>query len=276
MVDSDVPIWPYLYNNKIVFSGVLKMMASMTGKVALITGGASGIGRAAALLFAREGANVVICDIAEGGGRETVQMVEAAGTQALFVRTDVTVAKDLEGMVSATMAHFGRLDAALNNAGHPGFFNNAVTCTEDEWDHVANIDLKSIWLSMKYQIPAMLKSGGGSIVNTATAGVHQVVPSMAAFTAFKHGVVGLTKSVAKDFAAQNVRANVLMPGPTLTKMMQDSFDQLGMSVATTAAKIPMNRMGRPEEQAEAAVWLCSPRSSFVTGVELPVDGGWSL
>ncbi|MET0181306.1 MAG: SDR family oxidoreductase [Caulobacterales bacterium] len=249
----------------------------MPGKVALVAGGASGIGRSTALTFAREGANVVVADISVTGGEETAHLVEKAGVKALFVKADVTKRDEIEGMVTATVQQFGRLDAALNNVGHPGHFKDAVETTEEEWNYIANIDLRTIWLSMKYQIPAMRLSGeGGAIVNTATAAVFRVVPRMAAFTAFKHGIVGITQSVAKDFAIENIRANVLAPGATATPMFLGSLKDLGTTEEAASANNPMKRLGRPEEQAEAAVWLCSPRASYVTGIVLRVDGGQML
>jgi NAD(P)-dependent dehydrogenase (short-subunit alcohol dehydrogenase family) len=251
-------------------------MTSMSGKIALVTGGASGIGRAAAIIFAREGASVVIADINEDAGHATVELVAKSGGKAIFVRADVTIERDIESMVAGAMKRFGRLDAAFNNVGHPGYQCDAHETTAEQWDHVASIDLRATWLSVKYEIPAMLTSGGGAIVNTATAGVMHVVPHMAAFTAFKHGIVGLTKSVARDYAARNIRANVLCPGATATPMLLGWLPKLGMTIETMGSAIPMGRMARPEEQAEAAVWLCSPRSSYVTGVVIPVDGGGTL
>jgi NAD(P)-dependent dehydrogenase (short-subunit alcohol dehydrogenase family) len=248
-------------------------MTSMLGEVALITGAGSGIGRAAALLFAREGAKTIIVDIDDLAGAQTVSLVEAAGGEALFVHADVTIEDDIAAMVAMATERYGRLDAAFNNVGHPGYFCGVLETTSEQWDHVATIDLKATWLCVKHEIPAMLASGGGAIVNTATTGVIHTVPNMAAFTAFKHGIVGLTKSVARDYAALNIRANVLCPGATATSMLLGSLDKLGLTAEQMAAQIPMRRMARPEEQAEAAVWLCSKRSSFITGVVLPVDGG---
>ena len=216
---------------------------------------------------------MVIADILDEAGREAADLVERAGGQAIFVHADVTVERDVEGMVAAAMQRFGRLDAAFNNVGHPGYRVDAHETTNEQWDHVASIDLRAAWLSVKYEIPAMLASGGGAIVNTATTGVMHVVPHMAAFTAFKHGIVGLTKSVAKDYAARNIRANVLCPGATATPMLLNWLPSMGMTPEAAGAAIPIGRMARPDEQAEGAVWLCSPRSSYVTGVVLPVDGG---
>lgn len=251
-------------------------MTAMVGQVALVTGAGSGIGQAAAQLFGREGAKVVVVDIDAAAGERTVALVEQSGGEAVCVRADVTVEADVAAMVAASVARFGRLDAAFNNVGHPGHFRDALETTNEQWEHVGAIDLKSAWWCVKYEIPAMLASGGGAIVNTATTGVLSTVPRMAAFTAFKHGIVGLTKSVARDYAEQNIRANVLCPGATATPMLLGSLGRLGYTAEQMAAQIPMRRMARPEEQAEAAVWLCSPRASFVTGVVLPVDGGSSL
>ena len=248
-------------------------MTSMSGQVALVTGAGSGIGRAAAQIFVREGAKIVVVDIDETGGRQTLSLIEEAGGEAIFVRADVTKEGDIAAMVATCRKKFGRLDAAFNNVGHPGYFCDAVETTDEQWDHVGEIDLKAAWFCVKYEIPAMLASGGGAIVNTATTGVLNTVPRMAAFTAFKHGIVGLTKSVARDYAARNIRANVLCPGATATPMLLGSLDRLGLTAEQMAAEVPMRRMARPEEQAEAAVWLCSPRASYVTGILLPVDGG---
>lgn len=251
-------------------------MTSMSGQVALVTGAGSGIGQAAARLFAREGAKVVVVDIDGAAGAQTVALVEQSGGDAVFVRADVTVEAEIEAMVAAALKRFGRLDAAFNNVGHPGHFRDALETTNEQWDHVGTIDLKAAWWCVKHEIAAMLEGGGGAIVNTATTGVLSTVPRMTAFTAFKHGIVGLTKSVARDYADRNIRANVLCPGATATPMLLGSLSKLGFTAEQMSAQIPMRRMARPEEQAEAAVWLCSPRASFVTGVVLPVDGGSSL
>lgn len=248
-------------------------IASMSGQVALVTGGASGIGRAASRIFAREGARVVIADILDEAGHEAVAEIGQAGGEAIFVHADVTMESDVRSIVQAAIDQFGRLDAAFNNVGHPGYRHDAHETTNEEWDHVASIDLRATWISCKYEIAAMLTGGGGTIVNTATTGVHNTVPHMAAFTAFKHGIVGLTKSIARDYAGRNIRANVLCPGATATPMLLGWLPRMGMTPETMGAAVPIGRMARPEEQAEAAVWLCSPRASYVTGVVLPVDGG---
>jgi NAD(P)-dependent dehydrogenase (short-subunit alcohol dehydrogenase family) len=251
-------------------------MTSMQDQVALVTGGGSGIGRAASLIFVREGARVVIADIDEEAGPETVGLVEQQGGQAIFVRADVTIESDVATMVKAAVDSFGKLDAAFNNVGHPGYHRDAHETTNEQWDHVAAIDLKAAWLCVKHELPAMIEAGGGAIVNTATTGVLNTVPHMAAFTAMKHGIVGLTKSVAKDYASRNIRANVLCPGATATPMLLGWLPTMGLTREQMGAAVPMQRMATPEEQAEAAVWLCSPRASYITGVVLPVDGGSSL
>ena len=246
---------------------------SMGGRVALVAGASKGIGAATAEAFAAAGAAVVLAARDTTALRAVADGIQARGGRALAVGADVTDVASMRDVVDQAVSVFGRLDAAFNNVGHPGYFCDVVQTTNEQWEHVGAIDLKAAWLCLKYQIPAMLASGGGAIVNTATTGVLNTVPRMAAFTAFKHGIVGLTKSVAKDYAAQNIRANVLCPGPVATPMLLGSLDKLGYTIEQMAAEIPMKRLAQPEEQAEAAVWLCSPRASYVTGVVLPVDGG---
>jgi NAD(P)-dependent dehydrogenase (short-subunit alcohol dehydrogenase family) len=243
------------------------------GQVAVVTGGGSGLGRATALAFAHEGARVAVADIQDDGGAETVDLIEQAGGSAVYIRTDVTVGADVRNLVAGTVAQFGRLDVAFNNAGVPGRWTNVLDCSEEEWDAVMNINIKSAWLCMKYEIPEMLKLGRGAIVNTASTAAMAAPPHMVSYVASKHGVLGLTRSAATDYAAQNVRVNCLLPGPTMTPMLQSGFGPLDMPIDEMAAPIPMKRLGRPEEQGDAVIWLCSERSSFVTGVALPVDGG---
>jgi len=245
-------------------------------KVALVTGGATGIGRATALRFAEEGARVAVVDIAEAEALETVRMVEAAGGEAIFIRADMNSPADIAAMVSGVVAKWGRLDAAFNNAGTPGAFTNAVDCTEEEFDAVVRLNLKSVWLCMKHQIPAMIASGGGAIVNTASQAANNPAPHMVTYVTTKAGVVGMTRSVALDFAAQGIRANALLPGPTETPMLIRGTQGLDRSLQGFGERLPMQRIGRPHEQADVAVWLCSSQSSFVTGLAVPVDGGLNL
>ena len=236
------------------------MSKLFAGKVALVTGGATGIGRAASLRYAQEGAKVAVVDI---NGDEAQATVKA-------------IAADIAEMVAETVRQFGRLDAAFNNAGTSGRFTNVVDCTEDEWDFVANLNLKSVWLCMKHEIPAMIASGGGAIVNTASEAANHPAPHMATYVATKAGVVGLTRSAAYDFAAQNVRVNALLPGPTVTPMLLQGTKGLDRDLSGFGNRLPMQRVGRAEEQAEAAIWLTSHLSSFVTGQALSVDGGLNL
>ncbi|WP_242129491.1 glucose 1-dehydrogenase [Sphingobium sp. Sx8-8] len=251
-------------------------MPLFEGKVALVTGGATGIGRETALRYAAEGARVTVADINEDEGQKTVGMIEAAGGQALFIRTDVTSSTDVEAMVARTMNRFGRLDAAFNNAGTPGGFTNVVDCTQAEWDRTIALNLTSVWLCMKHEIPAMLASGGGAIVNTASEAANHPSPHMATYIATKSGVVGLTRSAALDFAGQNIRVNALLPGPTVTPMLMQGTQGLERSLEAFGAGLPMGRVGQPREQADVVIFLTSEMSSFVTGMAVSVDGGLNL
>jgi NAD(P)-dependent dehydrogenase (short-subunit alcohol dehydrogenase family) len=252
------------------------MSGGFEGKVAIVTGGGSGIGRAAAMLFAGKGARVVVADIVEASAVETAAAIEAAGGKAIALRTDVTDAGAIQAMVEATMERFGRLDVAFNNAGHPGHFHDVVGCTVEEWETVFARNVTSVWQCMKYQIPAMLENGGGAIVNTASMAGLQATPTMAAYIASKHAVVGLTRSAALDFGGRNIRVNVLAPGPTLTPMMEQAMKGVNATAEQLSAGLAIKRMGTPQEQAEAAVWLCSDAASYITGVALPVDGGMGI
>jgi NAD(P)-dependent dehydrogenase (short-subunit alcohol dehydrogenase family) len=242
-------------------------------KVAMVTGAGDGIGRASALAFAREGAKVVVSDIAEQGGEETVRLIEGAGGEASFVRCDVSRAAEVEGLVERTLDLYGRLDAAHNNAGITTPQTLAADITEDEFDRTIGVNLKGVWLCMRSEIPAMLESGGGAIVNTGSSAAVVGIPKFAADTASKHGVAGLTRCAALDYAKQGIRINCVCPGATRTRLMIDAIEENPERGEIINRTIPAGRMGEPEEVAELAVWLCSPRASFVIGVVVSADGG---
>lgn len=250
------------------------MAGQLNGKVALVTGGSSGIGRATALALAREGAKVVVADVMVEGGQETVRLLTATGGQGLFVKTDVSRAAEVEALIGRAVATYGRLDCAFNNAGVEGAFVTTSEYSEADWDRVVAINLKGVWLCMKYEIAHMLRQGGGAIVNTASGAGLVGVPNLSAYVASKHGVVGLTKTAALEYAKAGIRVNAVCPGVIQTPMVARlTSNRPDLSEALVAAE-PMGRTGRPEEVAAAVVWLCSDAASFVTGHALSVDGGY--
>jgi NAD(P)-dependent dehydrogenase (short-subunit alcohol dehydrogenase family) len=251
------------------------MAGLVAGKVALVTGASSGIGRATALVFAREGAKVVIADVTVEGGEETVVQVKKAGGEAVFVNTDVSKAVEVEALVAKAVATYGRLDCAYNNAGIAGKAKTVVEDTEDNWDRILAINLKGVWLCMKYEIAHMLKQGGGAIVNTASGAGLIGVRRGGAYVASKHGVVGLTKTAALEYAKAGIRVNCVCPGPIDTPMLQGIGGNNQVVIERMVAAQPGGRLGQPAEIAEAAVWLCSDAASFVTGLPMPVDGGYT-
>ena len=253
------------------------MAAKQDGRVALVTGAASGIGRASALAFAADGARVVAADVSVDQGRETVDLIEAAGGEAIFVATDVARRDDVETLVRAAIDTYGRLDSAHNNAGIEGSPPAGSTFHDypDElWDRVLSINLKGVWLCMQAEITQMLaQGGGGNIVNTASiAGL--VGGFGGAYSAAKHGVVGLTKVAALEYATRGIRVNAVCPGGIRTPMLERVFARRPETEHMFVAGEPVGRLGTPEEIAAAVVWLCSDGASFLTGVALPVDGGW--
>jgi NAD(P)-dependent dehydrogenase (short-subunit alcohol dehydrogenase family) len=251
------------------------MADRLKNKVAVITGGGSGIGRAAAQLFAREGASVVIADIDEAGGEETLRRICEAGGEAHFVKADVAEAAEIEALIDKVIELHGRLDCAYNNAGILGDIVPLVDHDEAAWDRTLAVNLKGTWLCMKYQIPQMLKQGSGAIVNTtATAGIKGGSPHRSAYAAAKAGVVALSKGAAMEYAEYGLRINVICPSHTRTPMLEQIFERRPELEAEFIAQAPMGRIAAPEEVAEGALWLCSDLSSFVTGHVLAVEGGF--
>lgn len=254
------------------------MSGQVKGKVALVTGGASGIGRAAAIALAREGANVALADVDAEGGAETVRAVEAAGGAALFVSTDVSRADAVEALIAETVQRFGRLDCAVNNAGIQGELNPTDECSEENWNRLIGINLTGVWLCMKYGIARMRKQGSGAIVNVASNFGFVGSPGMPAYSASKHGVLGLTKTAALEYAQSGIRVNAVCPGPAQTplvdNMLIDQPEAADEIMNSITRRLPMGRIGQPEEIGEAIMWLCSDGASFATGVALPVDGGF--
>lgn len=249
------------------------MTIELSGKIALVTGGSSGIGRATSLLFAREGAKVVVSDVNVQGGEETVGMIEKRGGDAVFVKTDVSKAAEVEALIDKAVKTYGRLDCAANNAGVGPQMTTLLRYSEEEWDRTMDINLKGVWLCLKYQIPRMLEGGGGAIVNISSAAGLVGVRGCSAYTASKHGVIGLTKTAALEFAHKGVRVNAVCPGNTETPMLEEIIDRGSENRELMLAMQPQKRMGAPEEIAEAVIWLCSDAASFVTGHAMAVDGG---
>ena len=251
-------------------------MKEFEGKVALVTGGGSGIGRATALAFAREGAQVVIGNRNVERGEETVSMIREAGGTASFQRTDVVVAAEVEALVEHAVKTCGRLDIAFNNAGIEGEVKpTLIDHTEANFDLVMDINVKGVWFSMKYEIPAMLDRGGGAIVNCASVAGSIGFPNIGIYVASKHAVVGLTKTAALEYSAQGIRVNAVNPAVIDTEMVDRIATGLSMEKNDLATLHPIGRLGRADEVAEAVLWLCSGRASFVTGHSLLVDGGFT-
>jgi NAD(P)-dependent dehydrogenase (short-subunit alcohol dehydrogenase family) len=251
------------------------MAGTMTGKVALVTGGSSGIGRATCVRFALEGAAVIVAARRADEGEETAQLVREAGGEALVVRTDIARPADVQALVTTCLARYGRLDYACNNAGIEGPVGPLAECSEAEWDTIMGINLRGTWLCMKAELAAMRAQGGGGIVNVASIAGLIGFPGLGPYVATKHAIIGLTKTAAMEYAQDRIRVNVVCPGLIDTPMAdrftggpQTAVEQFIMSLK------PMRRRGTPAEVAEAIVWLCSDAASFVTGHSMVVDGGF--
>lgn len=249
------------------------MVHQFGGKVALVTGAGSGMGRAAALAFAREGARVALADMDAGGGEETAQLIAATGGEGFFVHTDVSQGAAVEALIARTVERYGRLDCAFNNAGINEEHGPLVECAEELWDRILAVNLKGIFLCMRSEIPAMLRGGGGVIVNNASIVGLSGSRHHPAYVASKHGVVGLTRATARDYAAAGIRVNAVCPGAIHTPMYVRMEGSDPAHDAEIAARLPLGRLGRPDDVAEAVLWLCSDAAGFITGHALVVDGG---
>ncbi len=245
------------------------------GKVALITGGSFGIGRAAAVAFAKRGAKVVIADWMEDKEKETIRQVENAGSEAIFVQCDVSISTDVQDMIEKAIARFGRLDYAFNNAGIEGLTADTHDCTEANWEKTIGVNLTGVWLCMKYELQQMLRNKNGAIVNCASIAGLNGFAGLPAYSATKHGVVGLTKAAALEYAKKGIRVNAVCPGVIHTSMIDRVTGKDKEVEKQYIAMEPIGRMGNPEEVAEAVAWLCSDAASFVTGIAMPVDGGYT-
>lgn len=244
-------------------------MGKLDGKVALITGSASGIGRAAALLFAGEGARVAVADLAAAGGQETAGMIRKAGGKAAFIQADVTRAAEVEAMARSAVEVFGRVDILYNNAGLEGAIGEVVDLPEKDWETVINVNLRSVFLCSKFTIPYMIRQGGGSVISTSSVMALSGKAKMAAYCVSKAGVITMTKCMATEYATRNVRVNCICPGLIDTPLSARSINSIQLEY------IPEGKPGRPEDVAQAALYLASDDSAYVTGTALVVDGGWT-
>jgi len=244
-------------------------------KVALVTGGNSGIGRAIALGFAGEGAKIVIAGRSETKGADTVTAIKDRGGEAIFVKTDVSKAREVEALIERTLATYGRLDCAVNNAGIEETQKGFLDWTEEEWTRTHDVNLKGVWLCMKAEIPPMLKQGAGAIVNVSSVAGLLGFPMLGPYVASKHGVLGLTKSASIEFAQQGIRVNSVCPGTIVTEMQLQAFANRPDLAQKVMSLTPMGRGGKVEECVGAVLYLCSEAAGFTSGITISVDGGWS-
>jgi NAD(P)-dependent dehydrogenase (short-subunit alcohol dehydrogenase family) len=250
------------------------MARDLEGKVGLVTGGTSGIGRDTAVLFAKAGAKVVVAGRRELEGKETVELIHAAGGEGLFVKTDVSKASEVDALIQKVVEKFGRLDIAFNNAGVEGVWAPIIRQSEEDFDRTVNINLKGVWLCLKHEIRQMLKQGGGgAIVNMASVTGLVGAVGAAAYSASKHGVIGLTKTAALENAKSKIRVNAVCPAVIETSMAERLFGAPKVHQYVLGCH-PIGRFGKPEEIAEAVLWMCSDRASFMTGQSLVLDGGF--
>lgn len=252
------------------------MVVELKDKIVLVTGGGSGIGRACAIVMAQVGGKITVSDIEERGGNETVSMIGESGGDASFTKTDVSRPDQVASLVNQIIERHGKLDCAINNAGIFGRFAPLVEQEAADFDKIIGINLKGVFLCMKYEIAAMLKQNSGSIVNIASVQGLVASAGAAIYCASKHGVIGLTKSAALDNACTGIRINAVCPGTIDTPLARKFYTDQGLTVPTEFPRIPMGRLGRPEEIAQAVKWLCSPASSYVTGISMPVDGALTV
>ncbi|HVN89767.1 MAG TPA: SDR family oxidoreductase [Candidatus Binataceae bacterium] len=250
------------------------MAGILEGKVSLITGASSGIGRATAQIFAREGAILVLADVVEAGGNETLKMIKDAGADGFFMKCNVGDENDVNALVDAAVSRYGRLDCAFNNAGIAGAGRLTHEYSLEEWNRVISINLTGVWLCMRAEIRQMLKQGSGVIINTSSIMGLTGAIRVPAYTAAKHGVAGITKAAALEYARHGIRINAVCPAPIYTPMIMSAFEKRPDMEQRYTRSEPMKRLGQPEEIGEAVAWLCSDKASYITGLPMPVDGGY--
>lgn len=253
-------------------------MGLVTGLTALVTGAGAGIGRATALTFAAEGANVVVSDINSDGGQGTVDLIKKAGGTAIFIKADISKKTDVKTLISQSIANYGSIDCAVNNAGIEGQISPLIDQPENNFDAIISVNLKGVFLCLQAELDAMVKSGGGAIVSLSSIAGLIGFPGLSPYVAAKHGVIGLTKNAALEYAQSGIRVNAVCPGGIDTRMLDSLAEQATAGAQTSSEMMnplhPMGRIGTPQEVAELIVWLCSPRASFITGTAIPVDGGY--